>query len=219
MTRGRPKGSKNKPKVIETSPGAGHNSGLTGDQLQALTLQHKAKYQKSLAAKKEADAAFRNICKQAKAELGEDAIDDIKLAIELDSEEGQARLKADMERRARVAAWFGLEIGTQGALFAPDRTPVEDKAFAEGKRAGMEGTLRSAPQHYAQDIAERWYQGYDAGQTIIRGQMKDAFTTPHQEQSADTLDEAFDDAIGDADEEDDGESEEESEDETAEEDA
>ncbi len=102
------KGSKNKPKIIE-NPGPGHNSQLTDEQLQVLVFQHKKEYAAALAKKKEADAALKNVCKKAKAELGAGAVDDIKLAIELDSDEGQARLREEMDRKARVAggsAWM-----------------------------------------------------------------------------------------------------------------
>ncbi|WP_029002765.1 hypothetical protein [Azorhizobium doebereinerae] len=215
VQRGRPKGSKNKPKVVTPAAAApGHNSGeLSDEQRQALTLQHKGQYVKALAAKKAADAALKNVCKKAKSELGEYAVDDIKLAIELDTDEGIARLKADMERQARMARWFGLPLGSQAGLFSEDRTPVEDKAFAEGKRAGMGAELRSAPSRYPQQVADRWYAGYDAGQNVVRADMKDAFTAPTVPGDGDPFDDVLPDE-GEIDDDSEGESDVETEDET-----
>lgn len=205
MARGRPPGSKNKPKVIE-KPGPGHNSQLTDEQLQVLVFQHKKDYAAALAKKKEADAALKNVCKKAKADLGSGAMDDIKLAIELDSDEGQARLREKMEREARVARWFGMQVGTQGTLFGEDRAPRDEKIRTEGKRAGLSGVQRIPPTHYSQQDADHWYLGYDEGQKALRDQMKDAFVAPPTAPDGDKLDGAFDDALDDAGE--DGESDE-----------
>ena len=205
MARGRPKGSKNKPKIIE-NPGPGHNSELTDEQLQVLVFQHKKEYAAALVKKKEADAALKNVCKKAKAELGAGAMDDIKLAMELDSDEGQARLREKMEREARVARWFGMDVGTQGSLFGEDRAPRDEKIRAEGKRAGLAGVQRIPPTHYAQQDAEHWYLGYDDGQKALRDQMEDRFIAPPSVPEGDKLAGAFDDVLDDADE--DGESDE-----------
>ena len=107
---GRPKGSRNKPKdmnggatgaALET-PGPGHN-GLSNDDLQALFWQHKRAYVDALARKKDVDAKFKNVCKTAK--LGEGAVEDIKTAIDLETEEGEAKISDQLKRILRVSRW------------------------------------------------------------------------------------------------------------------
>lgn len=227
----RPKGSKNRPKstpkiVPSASAGPGHNSEMTDERRQKRTIDLTADYQKAIAAKKAADAHLKNVCKVAKADLGPGALDDIKLAIELGSDEGRARFlekqKEEHERKVRLGRWYAMDIGSQSDFDFVDRTPREDKIGAEGKRAGLAGEQRIPPSHYSQPDCEHWYRGYDAGQAAIRDQMADAFTAPTTAPSGEKIDDAFDDALGDAgdEDEDDGDTEdsedEQSEDETEE---
>lgn len=174
---GRPAGSKNKPKlsVVGGVAGPGHNRSqeqLTDDQLQGLTRQHAQKRKSLVDAEKKAKAARMNFDKVIKAELGEKGLDNIKLLEELDTPEGEARIKADMERQAMVARWAGLAIGTQGALFDTDRRPIEDRAFDDGKRDGMSGKTLAPP--HAPDTAAygRYVEGWHAGQAINAAGIK-----------------------------------------------
>ena len=195
----RPKGSKNKPKIVPANtnasppPPANHNQ-LTDEQQQALFEQHKKKYEHFLGLKKKADADFKNACKLAKSELGDYAVDSIKDAIELETEEGEARFKARMERQVRVARWLGLAVGTQAELFGADRTPGDDRAFGEGKRAGMAGQERRPPYDAATSQSRKWMEGYDAGQEVNRSLMKDAIKPPKAKADAPATD-PFDDAL------------------------
>ena len=198
----RPKGSKNKPKIVPANanasppPPANHNQ-LTDEQQQALFEQHKTKYEHFLALKKKADADFKNACKLAKSELGDGVVDSIKDAIELETEEGEVRFKARVERQIRVARWLGLDVGTQGELFGADRTPGDDRAFGEGKRAGMAGKERRAPYDAATSQFRKWLEGYDAGQEVNRSLLQDSLkplspkTAPH---AADPFDDALEGA-------------------------
>ncbi|MBB6306247.1 hypothetical protein [Xanthobacter tagetidis] len=199
---GRPKGSKNKPKIVpsEAAPSAGHNQ-LSDEQVQALFFQHKKKYEAALAVKKKADADFKNACKLAKSEIGDDAVERIKYALELETEEGEAKLKARMERQAEVARWMGLPIGAQASLFGEDRTPGDERAFGEGKRAGMEGKERRPPYDAATSQFRKWLEGYDAGQEVNRSLMADAIK-PLSEKAppADPFDDAFPDEASNEDE-------------------
>jgi len=192
---GRPKGSKNRPKIVpsEAAPSAGHNQ-LSDEQVQALFFQHKKRYEAALAVKKKADADFKTSCKLAKSEIGDDAVERIKYAIELETEEGEAKLKARMERQAEVARWMGLPIGAQASLFGEDRTPGDDRAFAEGKRAGMEGKERRPTYDVTTSQSRKWLEGYDAGQEVNRSLMADAMM-PLSEKAPDS--DPFDDALPD----------------------
>lgn len=139
----------------ESSAGPGHNSGLTDDQRQGLTRQHMAKYVAALKAKKDADAALRNLAKTIKADLGDGGLSNIKLLLQLETDDGEAKFREEMERKAMVARWAGLPIGAQGNLFDEDRRPIEERAFEEGKAAGFAG--KDAKPPYSPD-----HVGYDA---------------------------------------------------------
>lgn len=151
----------------DEAPGPGHNgpAELTEDQRIALTFQHKKAYESALATKKAADAALKNSCKLAKAELGPDAVSDIKHMIELETEEGESKFKAKVEREVRIARWMGLPVGANGNLFeAVDRTPAVDRAAAAGKRAGLAGDRCENPHDSSTPQYAAFMTGYGEGQ-------------------------------------------------------
>lgn len=176
------KGSRNKTrdtngspaKAVPTSPGLGHNC-LSDDDLQALFWQHKRAYVEALARKKDADAKFKNVCKTAKAELGDGSVEDIKTAIELETEEGEARISDRLKRVLRVSRWAGASIGTQFDMFdeGADKTPADDRAFAEGKRDGLKGEPRKTDYHPSTSQYRRYMDGYQVGQeALVRSKIK-----------------------------------------------
>lgn len=188
----RPRGSRNKPKTDpeQTAPkasgapkratraapednGIGHNSGeLTDEQRQKLHLQHKGKYEKTLKAKKAADTDFRNACKLAKSELGDHAVLQIKLAIAMDSPEGESKIKERLEAEVQVLRWNGLPIGHQDELFGEDRTPSVEKAFNAGKAAGMAGEHCKPPYDASTPQGQEWIKGHHAGQSVHLNNFK-----------------------------------------------
>lgn len=167
---GRPKGSVNKPKDAATSDSrpattkhneAAARADLTEDQQRALLASAVLNYQVALKVKNDATADFIKICKRIKG----DGVDlaDVKTAIKLQTPEGEAALKAKMAAEARVARWYGSEIGTQFGLFEGDITS-EDKSFEAGKRAGIAGEKATAPDGY--DINE-FMRGWQIGQVAL----------------------------------------------------
>lgn len=156
----------------EAPPAAGHNlEQLTDDQRYALTVQHSRKYEASLAAKKKADADHKNICKAAHAELGDTAVDDIQDLIAGKTAEGEktlmARIKAEEERQKRIARWLGLALGAEPSMFDTDRTPASDRAFAQGKRAGLAGDPCSPTHAPDTEQYRRWMEGFHEGQAVL----------------------------------------------------
>lgn len=160
-------GTKAPSKAATSAPTAGNE--LTDDQLQALFFQHKKKYETVLAAKKEADAAFKNACKLAKSELGDDAVLSIKDAIGFETEKGEATIKASIERQLRVARWMAVPLGSQSDFFNDftDRTPAVDRARAEGKKAGLEGVTMKPPYATTLPQYDQWVEGWHEGQKAI----------------------------------------------------
>lgn len=153
-------------------PALGHNQ-MSDDDSAVLFFQHKKSYVAALAKKKETDAAFRNVAKLAKAELGEGAVADIKTAIELESEEGEAKIKGVIEAQLRVARWMNVPLGSQSDMFAePDRTPAVDRAYAAGKSAGLAGETLNNPHAHDMPQHERFDQGWRDGQAVHLAKIK-----------------------------------------------
>lgn len=148
----------------------GHNSiaELTDLERKALLIDNVKSYEKLLAVKKEADAAFKNGCKRAKAELGPDAVDEIKDFILLRSPEGEKAFKARVERQMRIARYSGTAPNTQFDMFASDSAPADERAREEGRQAGMEGEFMSAnPYDPSLPQFSAWNEGWHEGQKAI----------------------------------------------------
>lgn len=148
-------------------PKPGHNSALTDDQLQALTRQRAEERSRLVEAEKSAKAKRMNHDKVTKAELGANGLADIKLLADLETDDGEKKFKEEMERRARVARWAGLQVGSQGSLFEEDRRPIYERAFEEGKRAGFSG--KDAKPHHAPhtEAFEAWMKGWHEAQAVL----------------------------------------------------
>ena len=170
MARGRPPGSKNKPKNGATPHVTAHDNvakaPLTDEQLHALTDSWAGHYVAALEKKKAAEADFKNVCKKAKTEGV--LLADIKAYIAAGTEEGQANLKADVDRVARVARWRGFAIGHQFGLFGDD-DESQPLSFTLGKEAGLKGEPATCPAN--RDV-EEFLRGWHAGQKILLSGFK-----------------------------------------------
>lgn len=165
----RPKGSKNKAKVEATqdAPAAGHND-LTDDQKQALLLQGVGKIEKLEAQKASLIADIRNERKRLKADGF--AKEEVDYALWLrKSDDGEASARIEMQ--IRIARWTGHALGYQAELFGDgvDRTPSVDRAYVEGKVAGMAGESAVLPQKWGpgSEQADKWMSGWHAGQEVL----------------------------------------------------
>lgn len=163
-----------KPKKDKASPAPKQTlEGISDDQLYSLTEQHRQKYELVLEAKNKANKALIDLGKIIKADLGAKGLQDIKDLISLDTPEGEASMKAEVERRVRLLRWMQVPIGSMGDMFAEtDRTPIKDRAFAEGKRQGLAGESINNPHHHTTEAFRACQSGYDAGQAINAGGIK-----------------------------------------------
>lgn len=183
----RKKGNRSQP---STSAPAQTVGDLDDDQVYSLTEQHRQKYERLLKAKKDADASLRNHCKIIKADLGKDGLSDIKDLIAISTPEGEARVKADMERQARVLRWMNIPIGTQGGLFeVNDPAPLSERAFNEGKRQGLAGETNSNPHHVTTEAHRAHNDGYGTGQEMLaKNGFKQAGNVPRDQWQANLSD-------------------------------
>ena len=190
---GRPKGSKNGKKqvsdeakeiaesgetaenVVELKPAkepkvSAQSPQLSDAQYQSLLLQSQSDYNKSLTSKKRTDADFKNVCKRIKAECGKDAIDDIKELNLLETDEGEAKIKAKVERTIRNATYVGAKLGEQLRLFSSaDGVPLGMRAYEAGKRAGIKGDPCKPPHSPGNQEYDSWMSGWQDGNTELAG--------------------------------------------------
>lgn len=150
------------------------NEPLTDDEIKALTFMHVKRYRDALAAKKSAAAAFLSATKLAKSELGDTAIADIKQIIAAeDDEDYEAKLQAEVERKARVARWLGLKIGTQEDMFSSSASlPVAEKAYEDGKTAGLKGEVLAPPHGSGTEAYGEYVRGWHDGQAALTSLIK-----------------------------------------------
>ena len=129
-------------------------------QEEALFHHHapKVKAQKDKVTKAVAD--LRNLYKAAKADGLEKV--DFDIAFSLETPEQEAKQRAKLVRVVQVAGWVGSDIGQLSfadQLGEPDRTPAADRAYQEGRRAGLQGD-RAAPGY---DPSTEQHRRYMAG--------------------------------------------------------
>lgn len=213
---GRPPGSRNKPKdgnVHDFNPkaapeskakrakadsGKGHNEngGLTDDQKKVLLLQGVGKIERLQEQMATINADIRNERKRLKADGFEKF--EIDFAIQLrrstKKEDGDAIETDKWRKMVRIAAFLGHPIGTQPDLFdQPDRTPIVDKAFEDGKQMGLEG--KHPPEVDGSPVGQARMAGWHEGQkvhseTIGRGNGKPPRAASEDEKKLDTLEDA-----------------------------
>ncbi|CAN7380077.1 hypothetical protein LJR220_003379 [Bradyrhizobium sp. LjRoot220] len=139
--------------------------GLSDDQRYSLVEQHKQKYARLITAQKAANKAVQDHGKIIKADLGADGMAEIKALIEGASTDGEATIKARIERDIRVLKWLQVPIGTMEDLFpSNDRTPLTERAFNEGKRQGLAGESCNNPHHHTTEAHRFHNDGWAEGQ-------------------------------------------------------
>jgi hypothetical protein len=163
------------------------NSELTEDERRALLFQHVKTFEERLAAKKKADADFKNACKVAKSELGKDAVADIKDVISLKTPEGEAALKAEVERKLRIARFMNAPVGHQ-FTFSDDMRPSVDRAYEDGKIVGLDGGDMRPPHDPSVPQYASWLEGWHAGQAVNASGFRQKINTEPVEGSRSHVD-------------------------------
>jgi hypothetical protein len=142
--------------------------GISDDQRYSLVEQHRQTFERLLATKKAADAALRNHGKIIRADLGKYGMDEIKGVMEGSTPEGEISIKARIERDVRILRWMQVPIGSMEDLFpANDRTPLVERAYADGKRQGLAGGSQNNPHHHTTAAAGEHDRGYADGQQTL----------------------------------------------------
>lgn len=138
---------------------------LTDEQMQALLHIHVGQIAPQMQKIATATSDLRNLYKTAKADgFSKRDIDD---ALAARKDGAVEKIKAQMERTAKISRWMGAPLGTQADLFGgSDDTPSEERAFDAGKVAGLAAEQCKPPHAPSTPQFKRWMDGYHAGQEV-----------------------------------------------------
>jgi hypothetical protein len=144
---------------------ANSKSNSVDPEKRQLFLANKDAFQKASDKLKKAQAAVRSLGKTIKADGF--TVKQIKLAIQLETPEGEADFKASVANDLLAAQYVGAAIGSQLSMFidSVDRTPAVEIAADEGVKDAMEHKPAkpkydpSTPQHSAYMTAYADEQG------------------------------------------------------------
>ena len=158
----------------DTMAGIGHNSAddRSSDEIRALFLQHRGPW---IAAQANLTMAKKRVA-DVVAALKQDKFTkkQFELADALDTISGEARITSEVSDRLQVARWLGHPMGAQMDLFnEPDRTPIIDRAYDEGKAASM-ANKPAKPGNYAPgtDAYAAYLEGFHDHQRELAGGIK-----------------------------------------------
>lgn len=183
-------------------PVAAPSNVLSEDQMAALFFQHKNKIVALRQKLSSVNGELRSAFKVAKAEGFTKKEIDFAIALEDDEDD---KIQKERQRQNQIARWLGVPLGTQAELdLQPDRRTIEEKAAAEGKKAGMNGETLNPP--YApgtpgyEPYVEAWHQGQAAIFSIQKMKPEAELLRPESEedgQGDDEFDAAADGDFGD----------------------
>lgn len=126
----------------------------------ALFLNHLPLIKKARERVGTATADLRNLYKKAKAE-GNFTKADFDTAIAVETAENEARERAAIARKLRIAQIMGSSLGAQLDMFLePDRTPAADNAFAEGESDAMQNKPARPKYDPSTEQARKYLEGF-----------------------------------------------------------
>lgn len=126
----------------------------------ALFLNHLPLVKKARDRLGSATADLRNLYKRAKAEGGFTKAD-FDTAIAVETAENEARERAAIARKLKIAKIMGSSLGAQLDMFLePDRTPAADNAFAEGESDAMQNIPARPKYDPSTEQARKYLEGF-----------------------------------------------------------
>ena len=178
-----------------TEPSEGHNSALTPSELRALHFHHFRLIEDQKAEVKAAQTVLKTLRKTAKADGC--VMADLDYMARCADLEDASIVPEEIRRRAEIASWFALPVNYQSDMFA-DRTPIDDRAYEEGRVAGLSG--KNCETVYDGKVGQRWIEGWHEGQRLMREDLQSAMeklnTAAAANAPASEDEEAGDDVVG-----------------------
>ena len=185
-----------KAEASNSSPGIGHNSGLSPDQRHALALMHRRRYRGLDEQKRKIAADLRNLGRLVKADLGDTGMLQIKTMIRAETEEGREALEQELRATAEAKAWAAGEDG-QLDMFSGQPKADETRAYHDGKIAGMDDEQLRNPYGAGTADYEDYARGWHRGKEVM-----DEILAMKAQQEAELIEGPAHDDGGDLDEED-----------------
>lgn len=162
----------------------------------ALFLSHLPLVQGGTAAVEAAAAKVKSAKESLKKLLAAAAADgfskaDFEYALDFESPDKELAAKDNIARRLKIAGFMGSDLGNQLDLFLePDRTPIADRAFEEGKAQALQN-LPAKPSYDPSTEAYRQYlKGFHSVSEKIVLTGFTPFTAEELETQQDLADEA-----------------------------
>jgi hypothetical protein len=146
------------------------NSDDLDQEERVLFLNHLPIIRKLKEAAEKAGDKLKEAYAAAKAEAGFTKAD-FDTAFAVETAENEARERAAIARKLKIAKIMGSALGNQLDMFLePDRTPIEDRAYAEGEQASAENRA-AKPPYDPSTVAFRCYmEGFHNHQaTLAKG--------------------------------------------------
>lgn len=174
MPRGRPKGSKNKPKTEGVPAPIGHNKGprpekpaLSPDQERVLLIGNVSKIEALKEEMREVNSRLRHAYKAAKADGFEKR--DIEEFIRIrDMDAGE--YADEIARRHRYVVWAGKgdQLDLEDLLKRPERGPAWQRGFDAGARGDA-----ASGGGYAGVERDEWMRGWHAADEARRSLIRE----------------------------------------------
>lgn len=149
----------------------GDNGGnhLTPEERKSLMFHHYRRVVEQKEVLDDAREEYKRLRKEAKADGI--TLADLDFMIRCAEIDDPAIVPDELKRRAEIAAWFALPVNYQADMF-DDRTPLEDRAFEEGKAVGLQGKACESP--YDGAPGQKWTEGWHEGQRMMRDDLQSA---------------------------------------------
>lgn len=126
----------------------------------ALFLQFLPEIKELRAKLATANSNLRNRYKSAKAQGGFTKAD-FDTAIAVETAEAEARERAAIARKMKIAKYMGSDIGDQLDMFLePNRTPASDRSYQEGESDAMQNKPARPLYDPSTEQARRYLEGY-----------------------------------------------------------
>jgi hypothetical protein len=153
----------------------------------ALFLQFMPEVRKLRELLATANSNLRNKYKSAKAQGGFTKAD-FDTAFALETAEKEAKERAAIARKLKVAKMCGSSLGNQLDMFLePDRTPIADRAFEEGESDAMQNIAARPSYDPSTEAYRRYLEGFHS---VSERRIKEGMGTLHSEVEADEIEKA-----------------------------
>lgn len=147
----------------------GDNSGITAAEARALHFHHFNAIEAQKTVVKSAQDVLKKLRKTAKADGV--VMADLDYMARCAALEDPGIVPAELTRRAEIASWFALPVNFQPDMFT-DRTPIEDRAFEEGKTKAQRNGDPVPPYSAESAAGQAWMNGWHEGQRIMREDLQ-----------------------------------------------